>query len=1011
MSFAEQHIDELERRMRASEERLRLGEAASGIATFELDLVSTSEWNWSPQAALLFGLSEENAQEALALWQQAVFPDDLLKVHAAVDAARNSGNFFVEFRVRHPSGGVRWLAGRGQLTASGSPPTPRLRGAFVDITDRKALDAKLLAVNETLEARVAEVREEARALEVLNQTGVAVAAEHDLERLVQLVTDAGVELSRAEFGAFFYNVLRDDGEAYTLYALSGAPRSAFEKYPMPRNTAVFEPTFRGRAPVRSDDILADPRYGKSAPYHGMPPGHLPVRSYLAASVVSRSGEVLGGLFFGHAQPGVFTARAERIVTALAAQAAVAIDNARLHQTNLREIAARREAEDNLRELNQTLEQRAEERARQLAASLTQLEDTERRFKILVEGVTDYAIYMLDPLGHVINWNPGAERIKGYARQEIIGRHFSTFYTPEDLATGVPKKALRVASETGKYEAEGWRVRKDGSRFWAGVVINLIRHPDGTPLGFAKITRDLTERRAADERARQAQKMEGIGHLTGGVAHDFNNLLTIIIGNLDTLQRNLNLPEPNIERLQRAAGNAMRGARRAESLTQRLLAFSRQQPLDPKPIDLSRLITGMSDLLRRTLGEQVTVETVMAGGVWRAFADPNQLELAVLNLAVNARDAMPGGGKLTLETANVYLDAKYASTQAEVIPGQYVMLAITDNGHGMAADVKAKAFDPFFTTKDVGHGTGLGLSQVYGFAKQSRGHVKIYSEVGEGTTIKLYLPRALSAVNEDEERVVEPLSLGRKTETVLVVEDDADVRGYSCDTLNELGYSVVAAENGAAGLRLLDANPQISVLFTDVGLPGGMNGRQLAAEARKRRPDLRVLFTTGYARNAIVHEGRLDPGVDLITKPFSQAALAEKLREIIDDAREPGRILLVEDEVMIQMVATDYLEESGFTVAAAGSATEAINKLGIVSGNVDAVIIDMGLPDRSGDILIREIRALHPAVPIVLATGRDAADVGKMLKGEERIAFVAKPYTRENLLSALHAVGVKGARKI
>ncbi len=313
------------------------------------------------------------------------------------------------------------------------------------------------------------------------------------------------------------------------------------------------------------------------------------------------------------------------------------------------------------------------------------------------------------------------------------------------------------------------------------------------MGFAKITRDLTERRAADERARQAQKMEGIGQLTGGVAHDFNNLLTIIIGNLATLQNNLAKPSDRLDRLRRSAENAMRGARRAELLTQRLLAFSRQQPLDPKPIELSRLITGISDLLRRTLGEQIVVETVLTGGVWRALADPNQLELAILNLAINARDAMPSGGRLTIETANVHLDEKYAATQAEVLPGQYVLLAVTDSGCGMTPEVKAQAFDPFFTTKDVGHGTGLGLSQVYGFVKQSRGHVKIYSEVGEGTTIKIYLPRAMAAADEAEENIPDITARGSGKETILVVEDDADVRSFSCDTLAELGYTVLEAE--------------------------------------------------------------------------------------------------------------------------------------------------------------------------------------------------------------------------
>jgi PAS domain S-box-containing protein len=983
------------------EELSRVAENAAGIATFECD-PAADEWRWSPQAALLFDLDEGG----LASWHKAVFPDDLLKIRAAVAAARESGEFYAEFRVRHSDKSVRWLAGKGQRVERGTSDRV-LRGGLYDISDRKALEARLLALNETLEARVAEVRDEARALEVLNRTGVAVAAEHNLEKLVQMVTDAGVELSHAEFGAFFYNVVRDDGEAYTLYTLSGAPREAFEKFPMPRNTAIFEPTFRGRGPVRAFDILADARYGKSAPYHGMPKGHLSVRSYLAVPVASRSGEVLGGLFFGHPQPGVFTERAERIVMALAAQAAVAIDNARLYQTSQREVEARARAEQELQKLNQSLEERANVRARELAASLTQLEETERRFKLLVESVTDYAIFMLDPGGHVINWNPGAARAKGYASHEIIGRHFSTFYTPEDLAAEIPQRALRSATETGKFEAEGWRVRKDGTRFWASVVINAIKGPDGQILGFAKVTRDLTERRAADERARQAQKMEGVGQLTGGVAHDFNNLLTIIIGNLETLQRTIRRPDLDIDRLERSVNNAMRGARRAESLTQRLLAFSRQQPLDPKPIDLGRLVTGMSDLLRRTLGEQITIETVLSGNVWRALADPNQLELAVLNLAVNARDAMPSGGKLTLETANVHLDEAYASSQAEVVPGQYVMLAVTDNGSGMTPEVRTKAFDPFFTTKDVGHGTGLGLSQVYGFIKQSRGHVKIYSEVGEGTTIKLYLPRAHAAVTEDDVDQAGPVA-GSKDETVLVVEDDADVRTYSCETLTELGYTVVAAENGAAGLRLLDANPSIRLLFTDIGLPGGMNGRQLSEEARKRRPDLKVLFTTGYARNAIVHDGRLDAGVELITKPFAQATLAEKLRDILDAKHVPGRILLVEDEVLIQLLATEYLEDAGFKVDAAGSATEAMNKIKLVPGGVDAVVIDVGLPDRRGDALVSEMRAIYPALPIVLASGQSAADLRERFKSEARMAFVTKPYTANNLLAALRAVGLEPA---
>jgi CheY-like chemotaxis protein len=451
---------------------------------------------------------------------------------------------------------------------------------------------------------------------------------------------------------------------------------------------------------------------------------------------------------------------------------------------------------------------------------------------------------------------------------------------------------------------------------------------------------------------------------------------------------------------------MTGARRAETLTQRLFAFSRQQPLEPKSLDISRLVTGMTDMLRRTLGEHITVETILGGGVWQAHADPNQLELAIINLAVNARDAMPNGGRLTVETANVYLDERYAIGQIEVVPGQYVMLAITDNGSGMTPEVKAKAFDPFFTTKDVGHGTGLGLSQVYGFVKQSRGHVKIYSEVGEGTTIKLYLPRAHSTASmKDELAETHSLPRGSGAEIILVVEDDADVRTYTCDTLRELGYVVLEAENGRRGLALLEANPKAAVLFTDIGLPGGMNGRQLADEARRRRPDLKVLFTTGYARNAIVHDGRLDPGVELITKPFSQVALASKLRDILDARRVPGRILLVEDEPLIQMLATEYLEDANFQVDVAGSAAESISRLALVPGSYDAVVIDVGLPDRKGDTLIQEMKAIYPHLPIVLATGHNTHALRAKFSDQAGLAFANKPYTAEELLNALRSLGV------
>jgi PAS domain S-box-containing protein len=842
-------------------------EIAGGIGTFEWDLASDT-WNWTAPIARLFGFEPDAERAAFGDWHRAVFPDDLLKIRSAAAEAAQSGRFYAEFRVRQPDGSVRWLAGKGE-TADG-----RLQGVFSDITERKQLEVRLLALNETLEARVAEVREEARTLEILNRMGVALAAELSVDRLVQTVTNACVELIGAAFGAFFYNVVNEAGEAYMLYSLAGASREAFANFPMPRNTAVFEPTFRGLGPVRSDDILADPRYGKNPPFNGMPKGHLPVRSYLAISVTSRSGEVIGGLFFGHPEPGVFSARDERIVTGIAAQTAMAMDNARLYEASQREIEARRKAEHELTHLNETLEQRIEERAREIV----RLDEVERSFKILVEGVTDYAIFTLDRNGVVLTWNTGAERIKGYTAAEVIGQHFSRFYTEEDRESGVPARALAVAARTGKFETEGWRVRKNGSRFWASVVIDAIRDASGEVVRFAKVTRDMTERREAEEQLRQAQKMEAVGQLTGGVAHDFNNLLTVIGGNIETIQRHL--PAEN-EKAHRMLASALRGVDRASTLTRRLLAFSRRQPLDPKPVEMNRLIIGMSDLLTRTLGERISVQTVLSGGLWRISVDTNQLENAVLNLAVNARDAMTGTGKLTIETANTYLDEAYADAHDEVRAGEYVMLAVSDTGLGMTKDVMNKAFEPFFTTKKFGEGTGLGLSQVYGFVKQSGGHIKIYSEVGEGTTVRLYFPRVIATAAEDRATSVKTIPFAKQMERILVVEDDADVRTYSTGILRELGYTVLEAADADEALSLLATEGQIRLLFTDVGLPGAMNGRQLADEARRRRPDVKVLFTTGYARNAIVHHGRLDRGVELIVKPFTYSSLAAKIRSILD----------------------------------------------------------------------------------------------------------------------------------
>jgi signal transduction histidine kinase/CheY-like chemotaxis protein len=593
------------------------------------------------------------------------------------------------------------------------------------------------------------LEEESRVLEILNKVGATVAAELNLERAVQFLTDAATELTGATFGSFFYNVIDEKGESYTLYTLSGAPREAFSKFPMPRNTAVFALTFSGEGVVRSDDILKDPRYGQNDPHYGMPKGHLSVRSYLAAPVVSRSGEVLGGLFFGHPEPGKFTEHSERLLAGIAAQAAITIDNARLFQAAEREVAERRRAEAALQTLNATLEQRVAEEVR--------------------------------------------------------------------------------------------------------------------------------ERTRAEEQLRQVQKMEAIGQLTGGIAHDFNNMLAVVIGGLNILQRRLEKGDTDVQRF---VDGAIDGAQRAAGLTQRLLAFSRQQPLAPEPINPNKMVSSMTDLLTRTLGEQIAIETVLGAGVWQVKADPGQLENAILNLCVNARDAMPDGGRLTIETSNAYVDDVFAKEYA-IPPGQYALVAVADSGVGMSAEIVARAFDPFYTTKEIGKGTGLGLSQVYGFVRQSGGHVKIYSEVGIGTTVKVYLPRHYGEAQTAEGKITAVSAYrGSKCEIVLVVEDEERVRTISVEALRDLGYTAIGASSAREALQLFDGGLGVSLLFTDVIMPA-MSGRELANGLRQRHPNLKVLYTTGYSRNAIVHNDVLEPGTSLLTKPFSVEELATKVRQMLD----------------------------------------------------------------------------------------------------------------------------------
>nr|WP_246718909.1 response regulator [Microvirga terrestris] len=521
-----------------------------------------------------------------------------------------------------------------------------------------------------------------------------------------------------------------------------------------------------------------------------------------------------------------------------------------------------------------------------------------RYDAVVNSAPD-AILTLDAQGLIQLANPAAVREFGYAPQELVGLDMAILLdAPEPW--GALWDSLLIEDVLHR-PVEITARRKDGSVSF--LEVSASRWRSEARVYVTAILRDVNERRAAEaalrylnqtleerveertselmqaeEQLRQAQKMEAVGQLTGGIAHDFNNLLAGIVGSLDLMQTRMAQGQTN--NIERYAKAAMSSAQRAAALTHRLLAFSRRQPLDPKPVNANQLVVSMEDLLRRTIGPLHALEIVTAGDLWTTLCDPNQLESAILNLAINARDAMPDGGKLTIETANAHLDNACEAVQRDVAPGPYVAIGVTDTGTGMPPDVIARAFEPFFTTKPLGQGTGLGLSMVYGFAKQSEGHLRIYSKVGQGTTMKIYLPRYLgpTEVELPGEDVTE-VPRAEAGETVLVVEDEPVIRELIVEVLQDLGYQALEAADGLSGLRILQSRKRIDLLVTDVGLPG-LNGRQLADHARETRPDLKVLFITGYAENATLASGFLDPGMEMITKPFAVEALTTRIRTMI-----------------------------------------------------------------------------------------------------------------------------------
>ena len=624
-----------------------------------------------------------------------------------VDRALAGERITVETAVPYRDGGTRHV----RIDYVPAPADARVGGYYALILDQSEAKRAELAL---LEKR--------RTLETLNRTGAALASELDLERVVQMVTDAGVELTGAAFGAFFYNVLDEAGESYMLYTLSGADRSAFEKFPMPRNTAVFGPTFRGEGVMRSDDIISDARYGRNAPNRGMPEGHLPVRSYLAVPVAAHSGEVIGGLFFGHPETGRFDERHERLLVGLAGQAAIAMDNARLFREAQAELAERRRAEQRLKELNETLE-------------------------------------------------------------------------------------ARVAEEIG-------------------------------------------ERMKAEETLRQAQKMEAIGQLTGGIAHDFNNLLTVIMSSVDLLKR----PGVDPGKQARYIDAIGETASRAAALTNQLLAFARRQPLASEAFDVGRRLKGMEPMLRTVLGAKVELGIDARAGAGLVEADPNQFDTAILNMVVNARDAMPEGGSLTIAAAS---------------DGEWIDVGVTDTGSGIAPEAIGSIFEPFYTTKGVGKGTGLGLSQVYGFARQSGGEVSVTSELGKGSRFVLRLPRSRRDAPAAEGKAADP-EASASIARILVVEDNRDVGEAAVRLLEDLGHQAVLVRDAAEALdRVLKRGEAFDLVFSDVIMPGPIDGLGLARLLREQRPELPVVLTTGYSHSLAEDAAH---GFELLRKPYRADAL-------------------------------------------------------------------------------------------------------------------------------------------
>jgi len=862
-----------------SEAQLRRAQEAGGVGLFSID-IRRNELRGTPEFYRLFGLPQVEVAPPEDI-QRLVRPEDKTAISDAASRASGQAPLDVEYRIRRADDGrERIIARRGEYERDDAGRPIRLIGAVQDVTDRRAeqraleqSEAQFRALTQALPNQVWTAAPtgdldwfNARILDdsgmsqdqLLGEGWTALVHPEDLPATAErwAASLASGETYQNEFR------LRDRDGRYRWYLSRAVPlrdvAGDVARW-VGTNTDIHEQKLAEAQSTRDRDRMwaMSPDLMLVCDYDGLITAANPTATRLLGWALD---EFVGRKLAELIHPADLESTAAELGKLAAGRTTLAFEN------------RYRTKDGGYRLLDWTAVPEAG-RVHAVGRDITKeraIARDQERFWTLSPVLKIVAAED----GLIAAINPAWTHVLGWSDAETLGRTLDHFLAAEDRETGEAilqrlARGERVRDEQITLEAKGGERRH--------VVWTFAGEAD-TVYGFG---RDVSEQRVAEEALRQSQKMEAVGQLTGGIAHDFNNLLQGITGSLDLVQKRIS--QGRLSELDRFVTGAMKSANRASALTHRLLAFSRRQPLDPRPVRANPLVASMEDLLRRTLGERIELELVLAGGLWTTRCDPNQLESAILNLAINARDAMPDGGTLTIETCNAHLDSQYAARQREVAPGQYVCICVTDTGVGMDDATIARAFEPFFTTKPIGQGTGLGLSMIYGFARQSEGYAKIYSEVGKGTTFKLYLPRFRGPTEEDHALPeLSEVHQAQADETVLVVEDEPVVRGLIVEILSDLGYRAIEAGDGNEGLEILQSKRKIDLMITDMGLPG-LNGRQIADAGRQLRPELRVLFMTGYAENAALASGFLEPGMAMITKPFAMELLASRVREILGEA--------------------------------------------------------------------------------------------------------------------------------